>query len=82
MARDGNKNDPAKRDRKEAVMGRYIGIRHRIKKTKDGEAKPTQLAIVENGKVVTLDLAEDVDELDWVKGIYPIRWRDVVPDED
>lgn len=61
---------------------RFIGIRHRIKRSAEGESRPTQLAIIENGKVKTIDLAYETDELDWVLGQYPVKWRSVQEDED
>jgi hypothetical protein len=61
---------------------RFIGIRHRVKATKEGEAKPTQLAIAQDGKVKVCDLSADIDELDWVRGLYPTHYREVVPEED
>jgi len=48
-------------------MGRVIGIRHRIKRTAEGDASPTQLCIYyENEKVVSLLKTED-DELDFIR---------------
>ncbi|MDD2786053.1 MAG: hypothetical protein PHS79_04150 [Patescibacteria group bacterium] len=61
---------------------RTVGIRHRVKKTAEGEARPTQVAIVANNKVVTLDLEDERAELDFVLGKFPIKFRDVEPDED
>lgn len=61
---------------------RFIGIRHRVKRTKEGEAKPTQVTILENSRTETYDLATETDELDWLKGQYPVKFRPVNPDED
>ncbi|MBI1863815.1 hypothetical protein HYS03_01255, partial [Candidatus Woesebacteria bacterium] len=47
-------------------MGRVIGIRHRVKKTIDGESRPTQLAILENGLVQLINLKTEDDELDFI----------------
>jgi len=74
------------------TTGRIIGIRHRTKKTKSEEARPTQVAILgklaENPSspfttyVHTYDLADEMAELDWVRGIFPIEYRTVEPEED
>lgn len=61
---------------------RTVGIRHRVKKTAEGEARPTQVAIVTNKKVVTLDLEDERAELDFVLGKFPIKFRDVEHAED
>ncbi|MFA6405615.1 MAG: transposase [Candidatus Paceibacterota bacterium] len=52
---------------------RIIGIRHRVKKTAEGEARPTQVTILENGKTTTLDLETETDELNFVLGIFPAK---------
>src|SRR3989344_9655617 len=58
-------------------MARYIGIRHRVKKTAQGEARPTMVAILEGVDVRILDLADDTAELDFMLGSPPTGWRDV-----
>lgn len=63
-------------------MARIIGIRHRVKKTRDGEARPTMLAISDGDRVVTHELEDETAELDFLLNRYPITWRDVAPDED
>lgn len=63
-------------------MARIIGIRHRVKKTRDGEARPTMLAIGDGGRVVTHELEDETAELDFLLHRFPIAWRDVAPDED
>ena len=35
---------------------RVIGICHRVKRTAEGEARPTQVAILKNGKTINLEL--------------------------
>lgn len=61
-------------------MTRSIGIRHRIKKTTAGEARPTQLWL---GDTTTfLELDDDNAELDWVRGTFPVSYRDVEPGDD
>ncbi|MEK7072879.1 MAG: hypothetical protein AAB974_00360 [Patescibacteria group bacterium] len=63
-------------------MARIIGIRHRIKQTAQGEARPTQVAIVEDGvKPRILDLADDDAELDFALGRYPTSHRPIREDE-
>lgn len=61
---------------------RIIGIRHRVKKTAEGEARPTQVAILENGKIVNLELETETDELDFVLGRFPASFRKVDNEED
>ncbi|MCR4275056.1 MAG: hypothetical protein NUW02_03395 [Candidatus Campbellbacteria bacterium] len=51
-------------------MGRTIGIRHRVKKTAEGESHPTQVAIKEGKKVRLLDLPDEDAELQFVLGDY------------
>jgi hypothetical protein len=60
-------------------MARVIGIRHRVKKTSQGEARPTQVVILEDGKVKTYDLENDDAELDFVRGKFPVKFRKFVP---
>ena len=59
---------------------RYIGIRHRVKKTADDEARPTQVYILEEDLI--LELEDDNAELDWVRGTFPVSFRPVGPDEE
>lgn len=58
-------------------MKRYIGIRHRVKATADGEARPTQMAILAEGKKkpTLYNLATEIDELDFILGQYPTKHR-------
>lgn len=60
---------------REVKMGRIIGIRHRTKRTKEGEARPTLLAIKDGDRVREIKLKEDDDELDFANGCLPIKWR-------
>lgn len=46
---------------------RIIGIQHRVKRSAEGEPLPTQVAILKNGKVKTLKLANEDAELNFVK---------------
>ena len=63
-------------------MSRIIGIRHRIKKTAEGEARPTQVCILKDGKTINLELATETDELDFVLGRFPTSFRKVEKSED
>lgn len=63
---------------------RYIGIRHRVKVTAEGEARPTQIAITDQeGKpIADYKLETETDELDFVLGRFPVTWRPVNAEED
>lgn len=64
-------------------MGRIIGIRHRIKRTASQEARPTEVCFIEeDGDQRRLNLATEDDELDFVHGRYPVKWRKADPGED
>ncbi len=64
-------------------MSRYIGIRHRVKKTADGEARPTQIAIInETGSVTSYDLETETNELDFLLNRFVTKTREAEPDED
>jgi hypothetical protein len=58
------------------MQGRIIGIRHRCKITKDNEAHPTMLCILDNTNFSYLELETESDELDWLKCDYPVKYRD------
>ena len=61
---------------------RIIGIRHRIKKSAEGESRPTQIAVLKAGEFEFFDLPDETAELDWVKGQFPVEYRKAVKDED
>lgn len=63
-------------------MVRFIGIRHRVKRTAEGEARPTMVAIREGTNVRTLELEDDTAELDFVLGRFPTSFRRAEPEED
>lgn len=63
-------------------MTRFIGIRHRRKRTREGEARPTTVTIRSGGGVVTYDLEDEDSEKDFLLGIFPVAWRKVEPDEE
>ena len=56
-------------------MGRIIGIRHRVKKTAKGEARPTQIVIKDGCALEYYDLDDETAELDFVCGRFPIEYR-------
>lgn len=61
---------------------RIIGIRHRRKRTKEGEPRPTMVAIREEGQPWQIhELVNDTAELDFVRGHFPIEWRPVEGEE-
>ncbi|GMU74376.1 MAG: hypothetical protein AMXMBFR44_5730 [Candidatus Campbellbacteria bacterium] len=51
-------------------MGRTIGVRHRVKRTAEGESRPTQVAIREGEKIKLLDLPDEDAELSFILGNY------------
>lgn len=59
----------------ERSPSRLIAIRHRVKRTAAGEARPTQMIVKERGRTRSLILKEESNELDWVRGRLPIKWR-------
>ena len=63
-------------------MTRFIGIRHRVKKTSKGEARPTQVAIIdEQGEVTRYELETVLDEKDFILAMWPSQHRNVEPNE-
>ena len=56
---------------------RIIGIRHRRKKTAEGEARPTTVAIKESGDFVCHNLETETDELDFLMARFPTDWEPV-----
>lgn len=61
---------------------RFIGIRHRIKKTKDNESRPTQMAILQGEEVKLYELPSETDELDFAMGRFVTKMRKPEDDED
>lgn len=61
---------------------RFIGIRHRVKRTADDEARPTQVCVLDGKKPVRYELPDDTAELDWVLGKFPTSWRLAGKDEN
>ncbi|MEK7185630.1 MAG: transposase [Patescibacteria group bacterium] len=66
------------------MTGRTIGIRHRVKATAEGEARPTQVFVLYDGtkKKKVLSLEDDNAELDFVTGRLPVSWRLVTHEDD
>lgn len=58
---------------------RFIGIRHRVKQTAAGEARPTQVYITnaDGSDAVSLELKTEDDELAFVDGQFVTKWRDL-----
>lgn len=65
-------------------MGRIIAIRHRTKMTKEGEARPTEVVILEGVKSSPkiFKLEDELAELDFVHGQFPVCYREAGKDED
>lgn len=63
-------------------MGRIIGIRHRRKRTAQGEERPTQVVILEEGESRQFILPDDTAELDFCLGRFPTSWRKLKEGED
>lgn len=64
-------------------MARFIGIRHRRKQTREGEARPTMVAIlVGGGPVQSYKLEDDTAELDFLMHRFPVDWRAVADQEE
>ncbi len=62
---------------------RIIGITHRIKQKKDQTARPTLIAIREiDGTMQKFQLKTEQDELDFLNGKCPIKWRVLTADEN
>lgn len=64
-------------------MSRLIAIRHRVKKTRSGEARPTQILIqLLDGTRTSYDLESETDELDFLLERYPTSFRSYVEGEE
>ena len=55
-------------------MGRIIGIRHRVKKIVEGEARPTVVAIKDGRESKYYELSDENAELDFVIGLFPVTY--------
>ncbi len=63
-------------------MGRIIGIRHRVKQTAEGEARPTEVFIINGDNEQSFKLEDETAELEFIVGRFPISYREVVMGED
>jgi len=64
-------------------MTRIIGIVHRTKRTAEGEARPTMVAIqTDSKKAVIYKLEDETAELDFLQGRFPVSFRFAEEDED
>lgn len=68
-------------------VSRYVGLRPRCKETVEGEARPTQVVVIDSstGKVKIYDLESEEREYDFiVNGKWPVdeKFRDVCEGED
>ena len=64
-------------------IGRFIGISHRVKETKDETARPTLVTIMEpDGAVQNFKLDTEQDELDFVNGQCAVKWQPIKLDQD
>lgn len=61
---------------------RFIGIRHRVKRSAKGEARPTLVAIKEGDDLRVLELEIEQDELDFLLGRFPLRYRKATGQDD
>ncbi len=59
-------------------MSRIIGILHRVKRTADGEARPTRVFIIDliadGHSTIAYDLVTETDELDFLMGRFPAEY--------
>lgn len=62
-------------------MTAYIGIRHRVKKTVEGELRPTQVCTIADkyGTVTNVELETEDDELAWAFDRFVTQWRKATP---
>lgn len=63
-------------------MPRILGIWPRVKRTAEGEARPTLVAIKDGDTVTVLTLDDDTAELDLTLGRFPVSYRPLEEGED
>jgi len=63
-------------------MSRILGIWPKVKRTAEGEARPTLVAIKDGDSVAVLTLDDDTAELDLTLGRFPISYRSLEEGED
>lgn len=63
--------------------GRKIGVTHRVKATVDGESRPT-IVVIRNpdGHTYRIELNNEQEELDFVLGQFPVKYRKIEPEDD
>lgn len=61
---------------------RIIGVRHRVKRTTQGEARPTQVVVQSGDNILSYDLATETDELDFMLGRFPTGFRSANEEDD
>jgi len=61
---------------------RYIGIQHRVKRTTEGEARPTMVSIREGDFIEEIKLETEQDEFDFLLDHLPTAWRVIEDGED
>lgn len=61
---------------------RFIGIVHRVKRTAEGEARPTMVCVASGEKKTIYELETVTDELDFKRGILPVEFREPQPEEN
>lgn len=62
---------------------RFIGIQHRTKRTKAGEARPTRVCIIgEYGGAPEFELEDEMSELNFVYNLFPVEFRPVEDSDD
>lgn len=63
-------------------MSRIIGVVHRVKQTASQEARPTLVCIGGVKKETIYELPTETDELDFLLGRFPVKYRSVEPNDD
>ena len=61
---------------------RIIGCIHGRKKTAIEDGNPTKIAICVDGQITEYKLETEQDELDFVLGVFPVSYREAMPEED
>lgn len=50
--------------------------------TAEGKPRPTQVTIIQGEKTKTLDLPDEQAELDFVRGIHPVKYREITEEDE
>jgi hypothetical protein len=66
------------------TVARVVGVQHRCKRTAEGAARPTAVALIDPASrdVRVLKLETEQDEIDFVQGRLPAAWRPLGDDDD